>query len=161
LAKTRQWDGSTARQPLKTSGPRGTASGTGATDLPGPPAAIDSGEAVPRQDNHSALESCMIQHSNPPGRAATAIAAVLAASPAVAALSAKELAKLAQNPVGNRVSMPFQNNTNLNFGPERKTRNVLNIQPVNTQLSACYNVVTPDNGANWQIRAQLPFMFPQ
>ena len=33
--------------------------------------------------------------------------------------------------------------------------------PVNTQLSAYYNVVTPDDGANWQIRAQVQFMFPK
>ena len=33
--------------------------------------------------------------------------------------------------------------------------------PVNTQLSAYYNVVTPDNGPNWQIRAQVQFMFPK
>ena len=33
--------------------------------------------------------------------------------------------------------------------------------PVNTQLSAYYNVVHPDNGANWQIRAQVQFMFPK
>lgn len=26
--------------------------------------------------------------------------------------------------------MPFQNNTNFNFGPQEKTQNVLNIQPV-------------------------------
>ena len=58
------------------------------------------------------------------------IAALLAATPALAELSAEELAKLAQNPVGNLVSVPFQNNTNLNFGPEKKTQNVLNIQPV-------------------------------
>ncbi len=33
--------------------------------------------------------------------------------------------------------------------------------PVNTQLSAYYNVVTPDDGANWQIRAQVQLMFPK
>lgn len=44
------------------------------------------------------------------------------ALPAQAELSAEELAKLAQNPVGNLVSMPFQNNTNLNYGPEKKTQ---------------------------------------
>jgi len=33
--------------------------------------------------------------------------------------------------------------------------------PVNTQLSAYYNAVTPDDGANWQIRAQVQFMFPK
>jgi len=52
------------------------------------------------------------------------------AGPAHAALDATRLVKIAQNPVGNLISMPFQNNTNLNYGPEKKTRNVLNIQPV-------------------------------
>jgi hypothetical protein len=33
--------------------------------------------------------------------------------------------------------------------------------PVNTQISAYYNVVKPDFGANWQIRAQMQFMFPK
>jgi len=33
--------------------------------------------------------------------------------------------------------------------------------PVNTQLSAYYNVVHPDNGASWQLRAQVQFMFPK
>jgi hypothetical protein len=32
---------------------------------------------------------------------------------------------------------------------------------VNTQLSAYYNVVTPDDGPNLQIRAQVQFMFPK
>jgi hypothetical protein len=59
------------------------------------------------------------------------VAALLfTAAPAHAELSAEELAKLAQNPVGNLISVPFQNNTNLNFGPEKGTQNVLNIQPV-------------------------------
>ena len=54
----------------------------------------------------------------------------LLGAPAHAELGAEELAKLAQNPVGNLVSVPFQNNTNLNFGPDRRTQNILNIQPV-------------------------------
>jgi hypothetical protein len=34
--------------------------------------------------------------------------------------------------------------------------------PLNTQLSAYYNVVTPDNGgADWQLRAQVQLMFPK
>jgi hypothetical protein len=33
--------------------------------------------------------------------------------------------------------------------------------PVNTQVSAYYNVVRPDFGANWQVRAQMQFMFPK
>ncbi len=43
-------------------------------------------------------------------------------------MSAEDLATLSQNPVGNVISLPFQNNTNLNFGPEKGTQNVLNIQ---------------------------------
>ena len=33
--------------------------------------------------------------------------------------------------------------------------------PVNTQLAAYYNVVRPDDGANWQIRFQVQFLFPK
>jgi hypothetical protein len=33
--------------------------------------------------------------------------------------------------------------------------------PVNTQLGAYYNVVTPNNGPNWQIRTQVQLMFPK
>jgi hypothetical protein len=58
-------------------------------------------------------------------------------------LSAEELAKLAQNPVGNLISLPFQNNTNLNFGPEKGTQNILNIQPViPIEVSKDWNVIT-------------------
>ena len=41
-----------------------------------------------------------------------------------------ELARAVQNPVASLISVPFQNNTNFNFGPREKTQNVLNIQPV-------------------------------
>ena len=40
------------------------------------------------------------------------------------------LARAAQNPIADLISLPFQNNTNFNFGPREKTQNVLNIQPV-------------------------------
>jgi hypothetical protein len=71
-------------------------------------------------------------------------AAILAAAlPARAELSAEELAKLAQNPVGNLISLPFQNNTNLNFGPEKGTQNILNIQPViPISVNSEWNVIT-------------------
>jgi hypothetical protein len=62
--------------------------------------------------------------------AALCAAMLVAAAPARAEMSAEELAKLAQNPIGNLISVPFQNNTNLNFGPEKGTQNILNIQPV-------------------------------
>ena len=41
-----------------------------------------------------------------------------------------ELARAAQNPIASMISVPFQNNTNFDFGPLEKTQNVLNIQPV-------------------------------
>jgi hypothetical protein len=75
--------------------------------------------------------------------AAVAAAILLAATAARAELSAEELAKLAQNPVGNLISLPFQNNTNLNFGPEKGTQNILNIQPViPISISKDWNVIT-------------------
>jgi hypothetical protein len=54
----------------------------------------------------------------------------LVCSVSLFAQSAEELAKAAQNPVADLISLPFQNNTNFNFGPEEDTQNVLNIQPV-------------------------------
>ena len=70
-------------------------------------------------------------------------ALVLAISPARAELSAEDLAKLAQNPVGNLISVPFQNNTNLNFGPEKGTQNILNIQPViPIEVDKDWNIIT-------------------
>ena len=60
-----------------------------------------------------------------------------------AAPSAEELAKLAQNPVGNLISVPFQNNTNFNVGPYSGTQNVLNIQPViPVEINKDWNIIT-------------------
>jgi hypothetical protein len=61
----------------------------------------------------------MIKPTTTRGAPPLLFAALLAATPALAEMSAEELAKLAQNPVGNLISVPFQNNTNLNFGPEK------------------------------------------
>src|SRR5215471_6647710 len=67
----------------------------------------------------------------------------LTVSRAHAELSAEELAKLAQNPVGNLISVPFQNNSNLNFGPLKKTQNILNIQPViPIDVNSEWNIIT-------------------
>ena len=69
--------------------------------------------------------------------------AVLTAATARAEMTEEELAKLAQNPVGNLISLPFQNNTNLNFGPDKGTQNVLNIQPVvPVSISDDWNIIT-------------------
>lgn len=40
------------------------------------------------------------------------------------------LQKAAQNPVANLISVPIQNNSNLGVGPNNRTQNVLNVQPV-------------------------------
>ena len=75
------------------------------------------------------------------GRLAAAL--VLASTAAHAELSSEELAKLAQNPVGNLISVPFQNNTNLNAGPDKKTQNILNIQPVvPIEIDRDWNLIT-------------------
>jgi hypothetical protein len=36
----------------------------------------------------------------------------------------EELAKAAQNPVADLISLPFQNNTNFGYGPDDKIQNV-------------------------------------
>jgi hypothetical protein len=69
--------------------------------------------------------------------------AVLAAPLANAEMTPEELAKLAQNPIGNMVSVPFQNNTNFNVGPRDGTQNILNIQPVIPfEVNDDWNVIT-------------------
>jgi hypothetical protein len=66
-----------------------------------------------------------------------------AIAPALAAMSATELAKIAQNPVANLISVPFQNNTNFNVGPQKGTQNILNVQPVIPfELNKDWNLIT-------------------
>jgi len=33
--------------------------------------------------------------------------------------------------------------------------------PVDTQISGYYNVIRPDTGVNWQVRAQVQLTFPK
>ncbi len=66
-----------------------------------------------------------------------------ATTPAQAAMTAEELAKIAQNPVGNLISLPIQNNTNFNVGPRDGTQNILNIQPVfPISVNQDWNIIT-------------------
>ena len=67
-----------------------------------------------------------------------------------------ELARAVQNPVANLISLPFQNNTNFEFGPREKTQNVLNIQ-----IQGFYNAARPDLVGRWILRTQLQFLFPK
>jgi hypothetical protein len=55
----------------------------------------------------------------------------------------EELAKAAQNPVANLISVPFQNNIGYDVGSRDKTNNVLNVQPVLPfNLSDEWNLIT-------------------
>ena len=57
--------------------------------------------------------------------------------------SSEELARAVQNPVASLISVPFQTNTNFDFGPQEKTQNVLNIQPVLPfKLNEDWNLIT-------------------
>ena len=57
--------------------------------------------------------------------------------------SATELAKKIQNPVGDLISVPFQNNTNFNLGPQKGTQDILNIQPViPIHVTPDWNIIT-------------------
>jgi hypothetical protein len=54
-----------------------------------------------------------------------------------------DLAKAAQNPIANLISLPFQNNLNFNVGPHSQPQNVLNIQPVvPITLDTDWNLIT-------------------
>jgi hypothetical protein len=68
------------------------------------------------------------------------------AVPGSAQVTAEEeeaLAKASQNPVADLISLPLQNNTTFEWGPEGGTYNVLNIQPVLPfKLSEGVNLIT-------------------
>lgn len=55
----------------------------------------------------------------------------------------EDLAKQTQNPVADLISVPFQNNIGFNLGPNDRTQNVLNIQPVIPfNLTKNWNLIT-------------------
>jgi hypothetical protein len=69
----------------------------------------------------------------------------------IASGDAEDLAKASQNPIGNMVSLPLQNNTSFGIGPNDNVSNVLNIQPViPTALSSRWNLIN---------RAVVPVIF--
>jgi len=58
-------------------------------------------------------------------------------------VSTEDLQKQTQNPVASLISVPFQNNTDLNIGPFARDRNTLNIQPVYpARISTGWNLIT-------------------
>src|SRR5271155_5290190 len=60
-----------------------------------------------------------------------------------AAENTDALRKAAQNPIASLVSVPVQNNNNFNTGPDGRTQDILNIQPViPVRLSDDWNLIT-------------------
>jgi hypothetical protein len=58
-------------------------------------------------------------------------------------LAQSDLAKQAQNPIANLISLPLQNNTNFKAGPGERTQNILNIQPVwPFSINDDWNIIT-------------------
>jgi hypothetical protein len=56
---------------------------------------------------------------------------------------ASSLAEKIQNPLADLISVPFQNNTNFNVGPNKGTQDILNIQPViPIHLNPEWNLIT-------------------
>lgn len=79
------------------------------------------------------LFSAMVQSARAMSLSALAmlgIAGLPASQVRAEELSSEQLAKLAQNPIANLISVPFQNNTNFGYGPNRGVQDILNIQPV-------------------------------
>jgi hypothetical protein len=60
-----------------------------------------------------------------------------------AVASTDALRKAAQNPIASLISVPVQNNTNFNVGPDNRNQDILNIQPViPTSVSKDWNLIT-------------------
>ena len=64
------------------------------------------------------------------------------------------LAKKSQNPIGNMISLPMQNNTYFNLGPDNKSANSFQLQPF-------WYAEKPDNGPDWSLQLQVKFLFPK
>ena len=74
-------------------------------------------------------------------RVAALMATLLAAMSA--AYAQEDLREAAQNPIGDLISLPFQNNTNFGIGQTDNIQNVLNIQPVFPfHLNDNWNLIT-------------------
>ena len=75
--------------------------------------------------------------------AAIATAAAILAACGAYAQDGENLREAAQNPIGDLISLPFQNNTNFDIGHSDNTQNVLNIQPVYPiHLNQTWNLIT-------------------
>jgi hypothetical protein len=76
-------------------------------------------------------------------RFAVATTVLLVATSAGHAQQGEDLREAAQNPIGDLISLPFQNNTNFDIGHTDNTQNVLTIQPVYPiHLNQSWNLIT-------------------
>jgi hypothetical protein len=76
------------------------------------------------------------------GAVLCALFGAVSIAPALAGES-EDLARAAQNPIASLISLPFQNNTNFDVGPQEKTQNIMNIQPVwPFDLNDDWNLIT-------------------
>src|SRR5262245_5128366 len=72
-----------------------------------------------------------------------ALALLVSATSAAHAQQGESLREAAQNPIGDLISLPFQNNTNFDIGRTDNTQNVLNIQPVYPlHLNPTWNLIS-------------------
>ena len=67
---------------------------------------------------------------------------------AAAAENADALRKASQNPIASLISVPVQNNSNFGVGPDGRTQNIVNIQPVipvplNQNWNLIMRIITP------------------
>lgn len=79
----------------------------------------------------------------PPGQVQVSDAGGNGDGSSAASANDSDLAKKLQNPIGDLISVPFQNNLNFNVGPHKGTQNILNIQPVIPfHLNDDWNLIT-------------------
>jgi len=80
----------------------------------------------------------------------------------------ENLSQQAANPLANLISLPFQNNLNMNYGEFNHNTNILNIQPVvplaNGRIitRTIFPIVSiPDFGPEWQWKIQAQVLLPR
>src|SRR6516165_112699 len=74
---------------------------------------------------------------------ALAIGVALTSAASAQEESTEDLAKKAQNPVADLISVPFQSNTNFGVGPFHATQEILDIQPViPIHITPDWNLIT-------------------
>ena len=80
----------------------------------------------------------------------------------------ENLSQQAANPLANLISLPFQNNLNMNYGEFNLNTNILNIQPVvplaNGRIitRTIFPIVSiPDFGPEWQWKIQAQVLLPR